>query len=217
MMEKLLRPFTGTGAVFFPVGKPPTGTCERASDECIRKCYANNDRDFDEEVRIPEEEKREIYEYIMTAPISHVVWHILDNLDGLQTPILHWFGTGDCLTKDIDRISEVIDAIPPEITQMGFTRNVALWERHKNVFALTIENKEEALGRTGIFSVPDYNEEISHMYSTKYKVLGGRCGPYICEDDERPDIAHYINCRTCLRQKSGCFDRRHVLKEDEPA
>ena len=209
---KLLRPFTGTGCVFFPIGLPPKGTCEYATKRCLRECYAVRGKfpNYDIEVAIPEEEKQIIYEYITERPVEWIVEKMVEELDGLQTPILHWFGSGDCLTKDIAKVSEIIEAVSPEITQMGFTRNVELWRRHKHIFALTVENKksipEESNGG-GMFSIPDYRKELTSMYSPERKTVVTDCGALVCKDLEDKAKEHYINCRSCKDLHMGCFDR----------
>lgn len=205
---KLLRPFTGTGAIFFPIGLPPQGTCEFATPACRRYCYAGSDSLFDFETNVPENEMWETYNYIITQPIKRVVAKIIQELDGLQTPILHWFGTGDCPTKDIDRISDIIDAVPKKIIQMGFTRNVRLWEWHKDIFALSIEDREHIRGREGMFSVPNYVEGISVMCASTHNVRGGYCGPITCRDLVESKLEHQINCRVCYKFRIGCFDKR---------
>ena len=131
----LLRPFTGTGAIFFPIGLPPEGTCEFSTESCRKYCYVVEDSLFDFESHVPQEEMKDIYEYIMwEQSIDRLCRKIELELEGLHTPILHWFGTGDCPTKDIDKISAIIDAMPEHIVQMGFTKNV------ENKF---LKNKEE--------------------------------------------------------------------------
>jgi hypothetical protein len=146
----------------------------------------------------------------MTEPINAVVDRMLIDLAGLQTRILSWFGSGDCLAKDVGRISAIIQALPPNITQMGFTRNRKLWELHKDVFALTIEKIEDAPDRVSMYAIPDYEKETSIMVSPRYEVRGGFCGPHLCVDRDRarPELSHYINCKTCHRLGTGCFDRR---------
>jgi len=134
---KLLRPFTGTGAIFFPIGLPPQGTCEFSTTTCREHCYAVSDSLFDFEIRVPEHYKKEIYNYIIKKPVNEIISKIVDELDGLQTPILHWFGTGDCMMKDIEKISTVIDNVPNSIVQMGFTRNKELWKMYKDIFSFT--------------------------------------------------------------------------------
>ncbi len=209
---KLLRPFTGTGAVFFPVGMPPVGTCCFATPDCVKACYAidPNDVDFDEELKISESTKGEIKSYFVLKDVDIICAKIIEDLDGLQTPILHWFGSGDCPLELLDKISLIIKSLPKNIAQMGFTRNKKMWKEHKDIFALTIETKEEATDDDGLYSIPNYKEQVSMMYSPRYQVRGGYCGPLICRDisRDRRYLDHYINCRTCLRLKTGCFDRR---------
>jgi len=213
-ITKFLRPFTGTGAIFFPVGHPPFGTCENATPDCYHYCYAvdKEDLNFDEELRISKVEKRAIYNYFVTTNNKKLKSRIIRELDGLQTPILHWFGTGDCLNKDLPKISKLIDVLRGEnVIQMGFTRNKKLWELHKDVFALSIDSKKEATDPNAMYSIPDYKKQISVMYCPSYQVVGGYCGALTCRDKDksRTNLEHYINCRTCLRMKTGCFDRRN--------
>jgi hypothetical protein len=207
---RLLRPFTGTGAVFFPEGPPPNGTCEFTTEACRKHCYVNDQSDFDEEVRIPTWVKREVYDHIINLPIRKVCRRLCRDLVGLQTPILHWFASGDCPSKDVGRISAIIESMPPDVVQMGFTRNIELWERHKDIFALTLERLGVAPDPHAMYSCPNYEKEVSVMWCPSYDVRGGFCGPILCRDASRthPELTHYINCRTCHRLKTGCFDRR---------
>jgi hypothetical protein len=209
-MLRLLKPFTGTGSVFFPIGLPPEGTCEFATPECLRHCYMTDEDDFDEETRVSPEEASRVYDAVLLRPISSIVDRFLLDLLGLQTPILHWFGSGDCLSKDVDRISAIIQAMPKSIVQMGFTRNRALWERHKDVFALTIERGDSHPDPDAMYAIPNYEKQTSVMVCPSHRVLGGFCGPLVCKDADRrrPELTHYINCKICHRRKLGCFDRR---------
>lgn len=206
-MLKILRPFTGTGAVFFPIGLPPKGTCEFASSNCLKHCYTIEPSYFEEETNIDQKELWKIYYYFMIKPIYKIVDEIIKELDGLQTSILHWFGMGDCQTKDINRISQIINEIPKNIFQMGFTRNVKLWKKYKDIFSLTVESMEEAT-EEGLFAIPNYDEGISVIYSPKYNVRGGYCGPLTCKDFTNSKLEHFINCKVCHKLKTGCFDRR---------
>ena len=215
---KIIRPFTGTGAVFFPVGLPPTGTCEFASPACLKYCYTHENSadgdysDYDDEIRISVDEKKEIYSRFMTTPVVELCDEIERLLDGLQTHLLHWFGSGDCTERDWPHIQAVVDEMRTRsgVVQMGFTRNLKFWEANKDILALTIEDEGEAQDPTAIYSVPDYDEQTSKMYSPKYQVRGGYCGPIICRDVSRKYnvLDHYINCKNCHRRKLGCFDRR---------
>ena len=206
---KLLRPFTATGGVFFPMGLPPKGTCQYSTKSCRQYCYASNDSLFDFETNVSEEEKWEIYNFFIQESTDTIINRIVKDLDGLQTPILHWFGTGDCMSKDIYKISSIIDAVPGYVVQMGFTRNKKLWAKYKNIFALTIEDLKYAEDKEGMFSKPNYIEGISQMYSSKYYVRGGYCGPLTCKDLVESEVEHFVNCQVCRKLKIGCFDRRH--------
>lgn len=211
-MFKLLRPFTGTGTIFFPVGLPPGGTCYFATPDCLDSCYAvdPNDANFDEDLKISEDEKQRIFNLFLSMNYEKLANRIVSELEGLQTTILHWFGSGDCPPDLTSFVSLVIRSIPANIIQMGFTRNKELWEKHKDIFALTIESEKEATDSEALYSIPNYKEQVSVMYSPKYEVRGGYCGPLTCRDIRRDhkELEHYINCKTCLRLKTGCFDRR---------
>jgi hypothetical protein len=93
---------------------------------------------------------------------------------------------------------------------MGFTRNRKLWELHKDIFALTIDDEADAPDPDAMYSIPNYEKETSTMFVPSYQVRGGLCGPMLCKDRDRSrtDLTHYINCKTCRRWKTGCFDRR---------
>lgn len=215
--KKFLRPFTGTGSVFFPIGPPPFGTCEFASASCLSFCYAarNEFPDYDEELLIPEDEKQKTYELFIIKAVDELADMIEDDLDGLQTPILSWFGSGDCPSKLTVKVGRVIARVAsryPDIVQMGFTRNAELWRTHKNIFALSIESKDEAAGREGLFSIANYKTQTSIMYSPSYKVHGGYCGPVVCRDLYDEELEHFINCRTCYRLGTGCFCRPELTE-----
>lgn len=211
---KILRPFTGTGCVFFPIGKPPSGTCEFATHKCIKHCYATGTKyhNYDVEILILEPEKWKIYDQFMTRDIRWIKNEIIRELDGLQTPILHWFGSGDVLTKDMDRISRIIKYIGNDVEQFGFTRNIEFWKRHKNIFALTVESVADAkrLDKNGFFSIPNYRKQETVMFCPSSQVRGGYCGPLSCDDKEDSSLNHYINCRACRMLKTGCFDISHT-------
>ena len=207
---KILRPFTGTGSVFFPIGKPPGGTCEFATKSCLKSCYAALPEwpDFDEEIRVSEDDKREIYTIFMTAPIWWLVSEMMRELDGLQTGILHWFASGDCQTKDINRVIEIINVMEQyAICQMGFTRNVNLWMEKPSIFALTVESVDAINEREGMFSVSDYVHGTSKMYFNNMPTRGGLCGPELCSDRMEAALTHFINCQICKRLGTGCFYR----------
>jgi len=204
---KVLRPFSGTGAICFPIGKPPVGTCQYASTKCLKSCCARSDIDYDEELHLPHEEKQEIYNIVITTQLDLLVDIFMRELDGLQTNILYWFGSGDCQDKDLDRVHEIIELIDYPIEQMGFTRNEKLWELHKDIFALTLESEVEIAGRYGLFAIPDYKSKTTNLrLRQKSYTSGWGCGGVYVTDAVNKKFKHYANCRTCYRIKYGCFD-----------
>ena len=129
---KIVRPFTGTGAIFFPTGMPPQGTCEYATDKCIKHCYQINPRfpNYDEEIRISDGDKILIYNFVTEQPAWLISDTIVKELDGLQTPILHWFGSGDCLNRDVDKISQIITE------RGGVVSSVEQWGKRKLAYPI---------------------------------------------------------------------------------
>jgi len=184
-----------------------------ATNTCNKHCYALLKKwpDFDEQIRIPERKKREIMNAMISFPISKIRDILLFDLDGLQTNILHWFGSGDCPTASLDRVTAIIKAMDGDCTQMGFTRNEKLWDKRKDIFALTVESKDEIKGRNGLFAVADYERGTSIMYRNGKQTRGGYCGPEICNDEREKRLAHFINCQTCKRLNLGCFDRYSII------
>ncbi len=206
--KKLLRPFTGTGCVFFPIGLPPKGTCEFSTKKCRKHCYIDSASLFDWESNITNEDRVGIYDYIInTTSTVEICNRMIEDLDGLQTSILHWFGSGDCETKHTNKISEIINQIPSDVTQMGFTRNAELWKRHKDIFAFTTEQIDDTEGQSGLFSIPNYEEQVSVIHSFDRNIKGGVCGPVTCRDIVDTALEHHINCQVCCKYKMGCFDK----------
>lgn len=209
---KLLRPFAGTGAIFFPEGALPDGTCEFATEECSKGCYVKEDIEYDEEISIPMAEKKKLYIQFLTHTTSDVCCEIRRELTELQTPILHWFGSGDCVMGEIGKVISVIEMLKTgtfgKIIQMGFTRNEKLWELYKDIFVLSIDDKKYISGRNGMFAIADYERRITRLHNPLYKVRSELCGPYSCRDSEDASMERAINCKACLRLKLCCFDRR---------
>ena len=208
---KILRPYSGTGAVFFPLGKPPKGTCEFATPRCLKYCYAEKDKVFDDEMTIEESDKWEIYDAFMNLHIVDLLHKIKDELDGLQTPILHWFASGDCMRKDEERICLIIEQIQkllPDVVQMGFTRNINLWAEFKDIMIFTTENKKE-LQKYGFwcgrYAIPVYTKLTTKIFNLETKVVGGLCGAYTCTDPEVKELEHAVSCKGCFKRKMGCF------------
>jgi len=212
MNQHLLRPCQGTGGLFFPIGRPPTGTCHFASDMCLKHCHAIVDRarEYDEETQVTEEEKWHIYRLTMNRPPYVVAAQIMTDLEGLQTPVLHWFASGDCPPCDETRFMQIVELIPRYIGQVGYTRSRSLWRRNKDIFTLTVETRAE-MNESGRYAIPDYATETTYIESPDRRIRGSVCGPHFKEADPQEGLPeHYLSCRACWRLKSGCFDRRGV-------
>ncbi len=209
-MEKLLKPFTGTGTIFFPIGKPPRGTCEFSTAQCRKHCYVKKTSLFDWESTLTDDIRRDTYNFIIKEDIQKVCRKIREDLAGLQTKIVTWFGSGDCEAKHLDKISGIIKALrhSDNVIQMGFTRNEELWNRFPDIFALSIESVEAVNDRKGMFSIANYEAQVSVMHSPDYQVRGGHCGPVTCGDMTDMSLEHHLNCQICHKLKVGCFDRR---------
>lgn len=204
---KILRPASGTGGVFFP-----KETCEFATEKCLKHCCVNTkkEKELDEEVNISEKDKKKIYNKFMKMPILNLCEMILDDLDGLQTNIIHWFSSGDCKSKDIVRILEIIDRLDDAgVIQMGFTRNEELWRTREGIFILTIESKKEIAHYLDNyhgsmrFAVPNYKTGKTKLFRGE-DLCYGACGSYTYKHETK-EIEHLVNCKSCLRLEVGCF------------
>lgn len=221
---KILRPSgTGVAGIFFPVGKPPKGTCQYASEECLPKCYTLR-KDYDERVNIPESEKKDILKYFMGNPIITVCSEIMKEMDELQATILSWFASGDCLDKYVDKIYKIMMLLQEEgVIQNGFTRNSNLYQKmfaNEKVnydilrIVFTVESKDTEYAPScserypkGIYGVPNYEEGIVELYYAKlgYRTYGG-CGfSGVTHKFKGEEIEIATNCLGCFKKKIGCF------------
>lgn len=216
---KILRPSIGAAGIFFPIGSPQKGgTCQHASDICLKKCYALADKNYDESVNISEKDKKEIYRFFVKKTTFAVCSEIIKEMDGLQTKILSWFTSGDCLDKDIDKLYGIMVLLHEEdIVQNGFTRNWKLYRRileggKIHHLALTLESlshKDNPLGDRplGLWAVPDYKTGIVKLYHGKLgnKSYGG-CGfnDVVTKFDGK-EVKIATNCIGCYHKKIGCF------------
>jgi len=206
----ILRPCQNTGGLFFPIGKPPIGTCTYATESCLQHCHALVDKHngYDEETRIPESEKWRIYSWVMSHSADQVASQFMSDLEGLQTPVLHWFASGDCPPGDETHIIAIMGLLPAWIGQVAYTRSRPLWVRNKNIITLTVESEDE-MTEPGRYAIPDYKTEITYIKRPDRKIRAGVCAPYYTHADPEEGLPeHYLSCRACWRYNSGCFDRR---------
>jgi len=217
---------TGVAGIFFPIGKPPEGTCQYASDECIKNCYALK-KDYDERVNIPESEKKAILKYFMGNPIITVCSQIIKEMGELQAIVLSWFTSGDCLDEDVNRIYQMMMLLQEAgVVQNGFTRSKQLWQKladNQNLnydilrIILTVEtlNADGVVPRCGrdapyaIWAVPDYDAGVVNLYQGRlgYQESYGSCGfsGVRTHKFEGKEVEIATNCLGCFKQKLGCF------------
>lgn len=215
---KILRPIYSAAGIFFPIGRPEIGgTCQYASDVCLKKCYAL-EKDYDEVLNIPEEEKREIYKFFTKESLMTICNEIVKEMDELQVKILTWFASGDCLDIDIDRIYRVMFLLHGEgIIQNGFTRNVKLYdtiiddEVIKHI-VLTVESKaiKDAPDDDypkGLWAIPNYRTGVVELYHGKLGHISyGGCGMNDVTTQFKGEIVVIAaNCLGCYNKKLGCF------------
>ena len=223
---KILRTcHAGVAGVFFPIGSPKEGgTCEYATKECTTYCYAK-EKDYDETLNIPEEDKREIHQFFIGNPSVTVCVEVLKEMEELQATVLSWFASGDCLDVDVDKIYKMMMLLQEEgVIQNGFTRNKELWQKladSKNLnydilrIVLTVEDLDEGgvtpyCGKgapNAVWAVPDYDEGVVSLYHGRlgYTSYGG-CGSgntYHKFKGHEVEIAS--NCLACFKRKIGCF------------
>ena len=217
---KILRPSNNyVAGIFFPIGRLETGgTCQYASDRCLEECYGLN-KHYDVTVDISEDDKQQIYKFIIEKSLLTICTAIITEMEGMQAKILSWFCTGDCPDKDIDKIWEIIRLLEQEgIIQNGFTRNIDFYHAVHNLaphIVLTVESKDiddtpESIDpENGLWAIPDYGKGEVKLYqgTLAYKKEYGSCGWHttkiIKADLKEIEIA--TNCYGCYKQKIGCF------------
>lgn len=212
---KILRPIYSAAGIFFPIGKPEKGgTCQYASDVCLKKCYAQ-DKDYDEVLNIPEEDKKKIYDFFVNESLVTICNEIIKEMGELQVKILTWFASGDCLDKDIDKIYRIMFLLHGKgVIQNGFTRNVKLYDtiiadKVINHIVLTVESKaiKDAPGKypKGLWAIPNYETGVVDLYHGKLGFKSyGDCGMNeVTFKGEEVVIAS--NCSGCYSKKIGCF------------
>ncbi len=217
---KILRSTYGAAGIFFPVGKPKKGgTCEYASDKCLKKCYAM-EKDYDEVLNIPEEDKREIYKFFIEKSTLAVCSEIIKEMDELQAKILTWFASGDCLDKDIDRLYQTMVLLNEEsIVQNGFTRNQDFYRKIVDggvidhivltLESLSPEHNPARKYPRGLWAVPDYEKGLVKLYHGELgeEAFYGSCGSGSTRqvDFNGKEVEIVSNCTGCYYKKIGCF------------
>ncbi len=209
---KLLYPFSGVKAIFFPVGKPPRGTCEFSTDKCLTNCAAFKNADLKNIIGY--RAKKHTLDYFKKESVFKICDKIIEELSDMDERILYWFASGDCPKSLQGKIINIIHHLIVEgIIQLGFTRNECLWEKTQSVsisylgvhLAFTVESTKEAREKQifrGLVAVPNYKTSKISLY--KANLYSGSCGESRKRYDE---LRHEDNCMECYQKEIGCFAR----------
>jgi hypothetical protein len=225
---RILRPcHAKVAGIFFPIGKPSEGgTCQYASSKCVNYCYAVRDKEYDVTLDIPQSEKAEILNFFVDNPTISVCSEIIKELDGLQSPILSWFASGDCLDEHADKLFKIMLLLQEEgVIQNGFTRNKNFYQKilssskvNTDILRIifTIESKgkmyEQSCSESypkWIYGVPNYKTGMVKLYHATlgYSRSYGGCGfnRVVTKNFEGKEIEIATNCWGCFSKKIGCF------------
>ena len=210
----IIFPFSGVGAVFFPVGKlEDGGTCEFASKQCLVNCAAK--KNTKRSAKLGEfghilgyEKKKDAWDFIVENLSLLIANKILIEMSDIRTEILYWFASGDCPEKHVDKIIRVMKHISLEgIYQCGFTRNRELWLEAKQInrarLALTVEKKNDISTEKGFFAIPNYSTGRVELMYGRY-VSGGTCGGSRYNIKK---VDYKADCQLCFDNERGCFTK----------
>lgn len=226
---KILRQISGAAGIFFPIGVPPKGTCNFATETCLVKCIALKDKGDDNKIRVSQQVKKSIHNFFVTKSTMEVCFKIVEEMGKMQTNVLHWFMSGDCMPEDEKKMIDIIETLwkNTEIVQIGFTRNERFWNeiRYRSNIVFTCEYKnslntkeifKDNYGR--IFAIPNYENATTNLYivdKSKGATRACGCGTTVTDydyygvtlKDSRP-----TNCAQCLKLKRGCFYKQRIRK-----
>ena len=126
-ITKLLYPFANVMGIFFPVGRlKDNGTCEFATNECLKNCIAIKNK----KECIGYTSKENIYQFFQNENVTNICIQLCLELDRNNCNIIAWFASGDCPSYMTDKIVKIIEKLQErKIVQCGFTRNINLWEK----------------------------------------------------------------------------------------
>ncbi len=206
MNTKLLYPFANVMGIFFPVGKlKDGGTCQFATEKCLKECISFRNIFPKENPSIPFELKNKTYIFFKKNSVDIIVKKLIEELYENKCNIISWFASGDCPTVLTKKIYDIIHKLKKyNIIQSGFTRNFELfkkiyfykYESLKNSFQFrkklrvlfTMENKKavekynwaiaDGDDSSGfIYAVPNYETGKSEIYAFKAgKMMYDECG-----------------------------------------
>jgi len=202
---KILYHEEKTAYISFPAGLPKDGgTCEFATTICLKEC--------------PQERNKLLLATLKFFEIhnpEYIVKIIKEQVAELECKVLYWFWSGDCPTRLTTKINQIQKYLGDAgIIQMGFTRNIELWELSQQIpnmrFVLTVESEEAAESfaeRGKVVGVPDYKKETVRIYleGTCYAICGDGwigCGSWWIETAANVFQAY---CAQCYENLRGCF------------
>lgn len=211
-MTKLTHPFSEVAGIFFPVGKlDEGGTCEFASEKCLKVCAAF--KNATETNKIDYEAKYSAFVDITQRDTHSIIWKIAKEVKELNSDILYWYASGDCPSEFTSRIAHIIEGLSYIIpAQIGFTRNQELWEKTNRLdnvrIALTLEkpykSKLQSMSSLGTIAIPNYNTGNISLYRCTQSYTS--CGAGIVYVKKLGEtIKKKADCNNCLKEKIGCF------------
>ena len=191
--------------IHFPAGLPKDGgTCEFATETCLKNCPQERNKLLCETLRFFE---KHTVEYITET--------IREQISELGCILLYWFWSGDCPSRLTVKVNQVQKQLSlADVTQIGFTRNIELWRLSQSIpnirIVLTIESEDrvESLAEEGrLVGVPDYTKETVRIYldGTYHAICGDGwlgCGSHWLE--ECGEVYEAI-CSKCYKAMRGCF------------
>ena len=204
-MNKITRLF-GTGrAISFPAGKPPIGTCEFATETCLKEC-ADKLKPFKHEIA-----RYELFCNMTPSELIKVITDEIDNSVCSHNKILSWFTeSGDCPSDLTDKVLEVMHGL--HVPQNGFTRNRRLWKKSHSIpnvhLGFTVEDESAGieLSKQGLVSVPDYKEErVKILKHDQIWLCGGGSVTCGCGTVEDSGFDSEEDCGLCHSMTRGCF------------
>jgi len=169
-------------------------------------------------INIPEEDKREIYNFFIEKSTLAICSKIIKEMDELQMKVLSWFASGDCLDKDIDKFYQIMILLDEEgIVQNGFTRNWRLYQQiiedevigHIVLTLESLSQRDNPLGDSlsGLWAVPDYEKGMVRLYNGKLgnKSYGGCGSNDVITKFDGKEVKITANCTGCYYKRLGCF------------
>lgn len=222
---KLLYPFANVMGIFFPIGKLENGgTCEFATEKCLKECCAKRGgKDI-----VSNSVKKEVYKFFLDNNVKVIASHIEQEMEENNCTILSWFASGDCPSFMTDKIASIINSL--NFIQTGISRNHALINKipvkDDLRFLLTkektpkdynnnldyMENYNQPNTKI-IYAVPNYKLitfDIFYFKDTLKRFTDGCGGGYYTEHfitKKKSENNHYLemNCKKCYENKTGCF------------